>query len=140
MGITIGYIITICISANIANGSYYPCVPALVEESGSELNAVVLQTVLCGILGAAFGGSSVIWQIERWSLAKQTGIYFLIVSTAMLPVAWFAYWMDHSVAGFFSYFGIFALIFAVVWIVEMLIARRNVRDMNAKLPGDRVDE
>ena len=62
-----------------------PCVPSLVQAMGSEVAAVALQTGLSGLLGAAFGAGSVVWSLDHWSLVKQTGVYFLIGSLAMLP-------------------------------------------------------
>lgn len=91
LGITIGYLITILISLGLANGYYSPCVPELISLMGNEINAVVLQTILCGILGVGFAASSVIWEIDNWSIVKQTGIYFSIISVIMLPIAYFAY-------------------------------------------------
>ncbi len=133
LGITMGYLITILISLGWANGYYSPCVPELISLMGNEINAVILQTILCGILGVGFAASSVIWKMDSWSVAKQTGIYFSIISVIMLPIAYFACWMEHSVVGFLIYFGIFALIFAVIWIIQLGIGRYNVRKMNEKL-------
>ncbi len=133
IGVTIGYVITIFISLGRADGSYVPCVPELIDTVGSEINAVALQALLCGLLGAGFAASSVIWEIENWSLTKQSGIYFLIISIIMLPIAYFSYWMEHSVAGFFSYFGIFVLIFAIIWVIQFALGKRNVRKMNENL-------
>ncbi len=133
IGITIGYLITIFISLGLANGYYSPCVPELISIMGSEIRAVILQTVFCGILGAGFAASSVIWEIDHWSLVKQTGIYFAIASVIMLPIAYLAYWMQHSVMGFLIYFGIFILIFAIIWVTQFAIGKHNVRKMNEKL-------
>lgn len=133
IGITIGNLITILTSLGWANGYYSPCVPELISVMGNEINAVILQTVLCGILGTGFAASSVIWEMDNWSIVKQTGIYFSIISAIMLPIAYFAYWMEHSVVGFFIYFGIFVLIFAIIWITQFVIGKRNVRKMNEKL-------
>ncbi len=133
IGIAIGYLITIFISLGWANGYYAPCVPELISVTGNEINAVMLQALLCGLLGAGFAASSVIWEIERWGIIKQTGIYFIIISVIMLPIAYFLFWMEHSIAGFFSYFGIFVLIFAFVWIMEFMIGKRNVKQMNENL-------
>lgn len=133
IGITIGYFITIFISLCWADGYYSPCVPELISIMGNEINAVILQAFLCGILGIGFAASSVIWEIEHWSIVKQTGIYFLIVSVIMMPVAYLTYWMEHSPAGFLSYFGIFALIFVLIWIVQFFIGRHNVKKMNTSL-------
>ncbi len=133
LGLAIGYLITIIISLILANGYYSPCVPELTVMMGSEIKAVLLQALLCGILGMGFAASSVIWEIENWGIVKQTGIYFLIVSVIMMPVAYFTFWMEHSLNGVLSYFGTFVLIFAVVWIVQYLRGRHNVKKMNEAL-------
>ncbi len=133
IGITIGYFITIFISLGWADGSYSPCVPELISAMGNEINAVILQTLLCGLLGTGFAAGSVIWEIENWSIIKQTGIYFMILSVIMLPIAYFAYWMEHSVVGFLSYFGIFVFIFAFIWMIQFLIGKHNVNRMNENL-------
>lgn len=133
IGVAIGYLITIVISLVWANGYYSPCVPELIAVMGNEINAVIFQTVLCGVLGMSFGVSSVIWEIEHWGVVMQTGIYFIVVSFVMMPVAYFTYWMEHSMKGFFSYFGIFALIFMIIWVMEFFIGKRNVKSMNANL-------
>lgn len=133
LGLAIGYVITIIISLVWAEGNYSPCVPELISVTGNEINAVILQALLCGFLGAGFAASSAIWEIERWSIVKQTGIYFLTVSVIMLPIAYFLYWMEHSLAGFFRYWGVFTLIFVMVWVIEFIIGKRNVKKMNDKL-------
>lgn len=131
IGIAIGFVITLIISACVGDGSFYPVAPELIGAMGNELNAVILQTVLCAIMGAGFAAASVIWELDSWSLAKQSGIYFLIISIITLPVAYFANWMKHSLAGVLSYAGIFTAIFVVVWISQYLLWKRNIKRMNA---------
>ncbi|MCX4339103.1 MAG: DUF3021 domain-containing protein [Lachnospiraceae bacterium] len=133
IGLSIGYLITIVISLIWADGYYASCVPALAETMGNEINAVILQALLCAILGMGFGGCSVIWEIEDWGIAKQTGIYFLIVSLIMMPIAYVTYWMEHSVWGLVSYFGIFAFIFAIVWAIQYGRAKHNVKKINERM-------
>lgn len=133
LGIAMGHVISIAQSLVWAEGYFSPCVPSLIEVMGSEIAAVVLQTVLCGILGAGFAAASVVWQMERWSLARQTGIYFLIVSLVMLPVAYVCCWMEHTVWGFLSYFAIFLGIFVLIWLIEVFAWRMAVKAMNGRL-------
>lgn len=130
-GIALGFVITLMISACIGTGSFYPAAPELIDTMGNELNAVALQTVLCAIMGAGFAAASVIWEIDSWSLAKQSGIYFLIISVIMLPIAYVSNWMKHTVLGVLSYAGIFAAIFVVVWLSQYLFWKRKIRKMNA---------
>ena len=102
IGISVGYIITILISFLAGNGTYTPCVPELLNQFKNEINAIAFQTVLCGLLGTASAAASIIWEIDRWSIVKQSGIYFIALSSSMLPIAYFNYWMHHSISGFFS--------------------------------------
>ncbi|MDR0500111.1 MAG: DUF3021 domain-containing protein [Coriobacteriales bacterium] len=140
LGICIGYVFTIVISVVHATGGYTswdysPCVPALATEFGSELAAVIFQAVLCGVLGAAFAAGSVVWEMERWSIAKQTGIYFLITAVSMLPIAYFAGWMERSLGGFLFYFGVFVAIFVIIWISLYLVWRNKIKLMNQNVKG-----
>ena len=130
VGIAIGFVITILISACVGNGSFYPVTPELINTMGNELNAVILQTVLCGIMGTGFAMASVIWELDSWSLAKQSGIYFLIACILMLPIAYIAGWMEHSISGFLSYVGIFVAIFIAVWLAQYLSWKRKIKKMN----------
>lgn len=133
IGITISYIITICISLGWAEGYYTSCVPQLAEELGSEINAVILQAALSALLGAVFGAASVIWETENWSLLKQSAVYFLIISLAMFPVAYFTYWMEHTIAGAFTYFCIFFLIAAAVWLIQFCFWKSRVKKISDKV-------
>lgn len=133
IGIAIGHLISIAFSLAFGKGFYSPCAPELVEIMGNEINAVLLQTGLCGLLGAVGASSSVIWELEHWGLVKQTGVFFLALAAVMLPVAWSTYWMEHTIAGFLSYLGMFVVIFIFIWLVEYLIGRWIVAKMNAKL-------
>ena len=55
LGIAIGFVITVIISMCIGDGSFYPVTPELIDTMKNELNAVILQTILCGILGTGIG-------------------------------------------------------------------------------------
>lgn len=133
LGITIGYIITIVTSLIFAKGYYSPCVPDLVNQMGTEIGAVILQATLCGLLGFTFAASSIIWEIESWSMAKQTGIYFLITSLVMFPIAYVTSWMEHSLLGVISYFSVFILIFIIMWITQYFVWRIKIKTINKKI-------
>ena len=135
-GIAIGFVITLIISACIGNGSFYPVTPELIDTMGNELNAVILQTVLCAIMGVGFAAASVIWELDSWSLAKQSGVYFMIISVVMLPIAYVTNWMKPTILGVLSYVAIFAAIFVVVWLSQYLLWKRKIKKMNALVSKD----
>lgn len=136
-GIAIGFVITLIISACIGNGSFYPVTPELIDTMGNELNAVILQTVLCAVMGMGFAAASVIWELDSWSLAKQSGIYFAIISVIMLPIAYVTNWMKHTALGVLSYVAIFVAIFIIVWLSQYLLWKRKIKKMNALVSKDR---
>ena len=133
LGIAIGFVITILISVCVGDGSYYPVTPELMETMGSELNAVILQTVLCGIMGTGFAMAAVIWEMDSWSLARQSGIYFSLACIIMLPIAYVANWMKHSVGGVLAYIGVFVVIFLAVWLIQYCVWKRKIRKMNDRI-------
>lgn len=130
LGIAIGYVITIIISVIGAGGSYAAVAPELMQTMGNEINAVILQTVLCGIMGSGFAMASIIWDIDSWSLVKQSGIYFSIACVVMLPIAYAANWMKHSIGGVLSYVGIFIVIFVFVWLAQYMAWKSKIKRMN----------
>jgi hypothetical protein len=133
LGIAMGYVITIIISLIRGDGYYSPVVYSLIDEIGNEISAVVVQTVLCGLLGAISSAISVIWEVEHWSIFKQSGLYFLGLSAAMLPIAYFTHWMERTFIGFISYFAVFTAFFVVIWIVQYLIWKSKINDINKKV-------
>lgn len=133
LGITINVLIAILISLTVGDGRFYAVVPELTETCGSEIAAVCVQAALSAVCGAAFAGASVLWELEGWSLLKQTAAHFAVSSAATLPVAYAARWMPHTAAGALLYFGIFAAIYAGIWVIQYLRIRKAVRGMNRSL-------
>lgn len=133
IGIAISTIITIIISFVIGDGTFYAVVPELIDDCGNEINAVLLQTVFSLLYGAAWAGASVIWKIENWSILRQTLTHLLIVSLATFPIAYFLRWMNHSVSGILLYFGIFVVIYAIIWFSQYSSIKKRVEQFNAKV-------
>lgn len=133
IGISLGYLITIFISLGFADGYYVPCIPALADTIGSQIGAVAFQAFLCAVLGFVFGASSVIWEIDHWSIVKQTGIYFAIITATMLPIAYVTHWMEHSIEGVLLYVAIFFAIFVVIWLIQYIIWKNKIKKINAQI-------
>ena len=132
IGVTISLAITIVISLIIGKGDYVPVVPQLIQECGSEISAVIAQTVCSLLYGAVYAGASVVWETD-WSLLKMTAVHFAVCSLGALPIAYAMWWMDHSVKGALIYFGIFLLIYAVIWLSMRAKMKEKVDAMNKKI-------
>ncbi len=133
LGLAISYCITILISLAVADGNFYPTVPELISDCGSEMNAVLLQAVCSLLYGAAWAGASVIWEVERWSLLRMTVTHLLICSAATFPIAYFLRWMKHSVVGILSYFGIFLAVYLCIWLTQFFAMRKKIQQINDRI-------
>ena len=133
LGLAISTVITIAISICVGDGMYYAVVPELIADSSSEINAVVIQAVLSLIYGAAWAGASVVWESDGWSLLKQTVVHLLVCSAATFPIAYFARWMPHNAKGIALYFGIFVVIYLVIWLSQYSTMKKRVKQLNEKL-------
>ena len=133
IGISCSVGISLLLSLIFGEGKYYPFAASLVFFTGSEVKAMLMQTILSGILGSVFGGMSFIWEMERWSILKQTAVYFLSVSIPMMGISYLLYWMEHSLSGFLLYFLIFVMVFIVVWLFNLAMYWIKIRKMNQNL-------
>lgn len=133
IGLAISTVITIIISLGVGDGNFYPVVPELITDCGNEINAVLLQAVCSLLYGAAWAGASGIWENENWSILRQTVTHFLICSLATLPIAYFMRWMQHTVSGILFYFGIFFVIYLIVWLSQYSAMKKRVDEMNKKV-------
>ena len=133
IGLTICTMITILFSLLFGNGAYFPVSQELIDACGSEINAVLLQTVFGMIYGAVFGASSVIWEAENWSLLKMTLSHLAVCSATAFPIAWFMRWMPHNLPGALCFFALFFAIYAVIWLAKYCAIRRQIRQLNRRL-------
>lgn len=133
VGLAISTIITVLISLTVGDGNYYPVVPELITDCGTELNAMLLQTVCSLLYGAAWAGASVIWEIDEWSILRQSISHLLVCSIATFPIAYFMRWMSHSTKGVLSYFGIFLGIYLIVWLSQYSNMKKRVQQLNDKV-------
>ncbi len=136
IGLSISFIITLIISVIINRGEYYPVVPQLASLCGNELNAVIIQTVCSLIYGAAFGGASVIWETEGWSLLKQTVVHCLVISISSFPIAYCMYWMPHNFWGIAGYAFIFFFIYFFIWFSQYFAMKKKIQAFNDRVNAD----
>ena len=68
-------------------------------------------TFIVGIIIASVAAASVIYEIENWSLFKQSVIHFLIMLVTVLPLLYISGWYKlNSVLDYVKVFGIFLFV------------------------------
>ena len=133
IGIAIGQIISIVISFIIGKGSYQTASPELIITLGNEINAVILQTLLYGVIGFIYAGTSIIWNKDSWGLMQKTFSVFAIYFITMLPIASVLNWFKLSFGNIMLFILIFVAIFLSVWMVFYLYNKKIVSQMNDTL-------
>lgn len=133
LGILINVGCALLISWQMGDGKYYAVAPELIEQCGTEFNAVLLQTLWTLLYGAVWGGTSVIWEVERWSILRQTVTHLAVVCAATFPTAYFLRWMAHTAMGMAAYFGFFLGLYFCIWLILYTAIRRRIAQLNKKM-------
>lgn len=130
IGLALSTILAIVLSLAVGDGQFYAVVPELASACGTEIQAVLLQAICSLLYGAAWGGASVIWEADRWSILRQTATHLAVCSLSTFPIAYFMHWMHHSIGGILAYFGIFLAIYSIIWISQYFIVKRRIRQID----------
>ena len=79
-------------------------------------------TFIVGIIIALIAAASVIYEIENWSLFKQSVIHFLIMLVTVLPCLYISGWYKlNNVLDYVKVFGIFLFVGIVLWTISYFI-------------------
>ncbi len=132
-GVTLSQLIAIIISLCIADGNFYAVVPSLAERMNSEIGAAIVQTVCSILYGGMFGGMSIVWELDNWSILKQTIVHFSVVFVVTMPIAYITEWMQHSILGAIIYFVIFAFSYVFIWFSQYMTMKKHLDDVNEKM-------
>ena len=133
IGITISLIITIIISLCTGHGDFYPAPHELIDWCGNPITAVVVQTICAALMGSIFGGASVIWDMEKWSLLKQSLVHFSVLSVSSFPLAYILNWLPHYLYGALGYIGAFLSVYIIIWISIYFSTKSKIKKMNKQL-------
>ena len=132
-GVFIGQTILIIESLFMRDGNFYPTTQALVNLAGSKIGAVIIQYFLTGIIGLTFATTTVIFEMDNWSLLRQTITHFIITSIVMYIAGFLCGWFPHTVGSTLAWFGVFVVVYLIFWICFSLYYKNKVKKMNEAL-------
>ncbi len=82
----------------------------------------IKSTFLTGIIITIVSSATVIYEINHWTLAKQSAIHFFIMLITVFPCLLFSGWFPlRSVIDFLKVLGIFLLVGLILWTISFLI-------------------
>ena len=132
-GVFIGQTILIIESLFMRDGNFYAVSASLLELAGTKIAAVIIQYFLTGIIGLTFASTTVIFEMDEWSLLRQTIIHFIITSIVMYVAGFLCGWFPHTVGSTLAWFGVFVVVYLIFWICFSLYYKNKVKKMNEAL-------
>lgn len=130
-GIVICNFISIIISLIKGKGIFYAVNPELIKVMGNQLNAVILQYFLSGVLGLLFMISNLIWDKESWSLLKKTLVHLVTSLSFFLIIAYINRWMSFEFI--FGFILVYLIIYFIIWILIYFYIKNKIKQMNLEL-------
>jgi hypothetical protein len=132
-GVAIQQFIIIISCLVVSKPNFVPLVPSYLSHFSSPSLALGVSSVLIGIISAVFSGSSVIFDIEKWSYLKQGLLHFLITTSVWLPVSIFLWGMLRYQQAIVNVFLSFSMTYAVTWAIQYVVCKKNIQEINQKL-------
>ncbi|MBS4770855.1 DUF3021 domain-containing protein [Carnobacteriaceae bacterium zg-ZUI240] len=98
----------------------------------------IKSTFISGLAATAIGAFSVIYEIEKWSLFKQSAIHFIAMLCTVYPCLLTSSWfVINSPMDYLVVFGIFLAVGVVMWTISYFIFGRLLNDDSTKKPSSK---
>lgn len=128
----IGIVITIISNpVSLDQVHFFMIEQSFVKKAGGPYRAFVLELLIYGIYGAVAMGSSIVYELEDWSILKATVIHFLLTMSCLTIVGLTLGWL-HAASfielGFI--YGAFVVAYAAIWLIQCLIYKKEIEDIN----------
>ena len=132
-GVFIGQTILIIESLFMRDGNFYAVATSLVNLAGTKIAAVIIQYFLTGLLGTTFASTTVLFEMDEWSLLRQTITHFIITSIVMYIAGFLCGWFPHTVVSTLIWFGVFVVVYVIFWICFSMYYKNKVKKINEAL-------
>ena len=131
IGMPVGTLILIFLSY-VSEGGAVLFTPALLERTGNEATALLAQTLLSGVVGAAGMGGTCLFDLDGWSVPAAALAHWTVYTLVFLPIGFFLGWLEGP-ADALVMAVIFAMVEAVITLAMLARYNAKVRQLNELL-------
>ena len=103
------------------------------SSSEGSLAKSIPYILLSGIPGCVAMGSTVVYDIEKWSVARATVTHFLITFLCFYLLAFALGWFRFGDSLFWTITAAMVAGYIIIWLIQYLIYKRQIRKMNDNL-------
>ena len=132
-GVFIGQTILILESLMAGDGNFYAVSTYLVNHTSTRLAAVIAQYFITGFIGLSFAATTVIFEMDSWSIIAQTALHFVINSIVMYVSGFLCGWFPHTVSSTLIWFGVFIVVYLIFWFAFTMYYKKKTREINKAL-------
>ena len=95
-----------------------------------EAGAFAIRLLPGGVYGAVVMSCSVVYDVERWSIARATLIHFVVTLSGMYALGLAQEWLKVSLPGFVALTLGCVAIYILIWLFQWLSLRNKVQQIN----------
>lgn len=138
--IGINVVMAAILMAVVTKPGFIPVHPDFAAKFSSDLEAVIVQWILIGLTSAAFGGWSVILEMERIGLLLQSILYFILTAIVWIPVSIYCWNLGENLYSFIMIIASYLTSYIVTWTIQYRLCRRNIEAINRRIEQLRSEE
>lgn len=101
--------------------------------SPDPLIAFLVNYLISIFVGFAFAFGSAIFEVEHWSITKQTFLHFILTTCVLFPSAVIAKWSRSDIVSISMYVGVFVILYLLIWLIQYSYWKKRIRRINEKL-------
>ena len=145
IGFVLGMMIGNLISFLSADHSVKPLVivsPVLIQRTGSVKAAMIVNTLLSGILGAVSMAGAIFHDPEEfdWGMTKAAVLHFLLILAVNVPIALYCGWIKPGFLNLLIWVSIMAFSYFIVWLIMYFRYRKETEELNRMLEQNQNSE
>lgn len=133
VGIDVGLFISILFSYLSGDGAYQPSPDRFLQLFPNEITAMLTAVLIWAAIGTLFSVTSLIFTHTEFSISKMTLLHCIINYIFFVPLSILAGWYSFNLKDLASFTVIYVFIYFIVWLVFMLINKKYIKEINAKL-------
>ena len=109
--------------------------PVLVARTGSVPAAMVVNTLLSGLLGAVAWAGVILHDPDEVDigLTKAAVLHFLLIMVFNVPIALYCGWCPPDFLSLLIWIGIMAVSYFIVWLIMYIRYKKETADLNELL-------
>ena len=116
----------------LSSGGHFYSLELQRRLGGSAAAAIVIQTVLSGLIGAAGFGGVLLYETDL-PLAAATVLHFLLIEAVFLPSALFQGWIEFKFSQIAVMMFIRLAAFFIVWLIMYFRYKRLAKELNDEI-------